>query len=192
VKRISTIVTLVLGLATLAGGASATSLNHRQDQALANRLTLHLTDMPTGWRVESPSKSSGGSCKSIKSVKSSATAKAEADFSMKPDVASSFAGVLSTLAIAKRTYTNVANNARACLLTVPGLKDLSVGAMSFPHFGDQSKAWSIQGTAQGVNLYFDIIVVRIQRAIAFYLFGGIGSGDSQQEVSLVRKATARA
>jgi hypothetical protein len=192
VKRTGFTAMLILGLTTLAGSAAATSLNHRKDQALANRLTLHLTDMPTGWRVEPPSKSSGSSCKAIKSVKSDTTAKADTNFSKKPDLALSVAGVLRTLSISKRAYRNFANNARSCLLTIPGVKGVSVGVMSFPHFGNQSKAWSLQGTIQGVDVYFDIIVVRVQRAIAIYLFGGIGSADSYQEVTLVRKATARA
>ena len=194
-RRIGVTGMLVFALATLAGSATATAttLNHRLDQQLANRLTLHLSDMPTGWRVEPPSKSST-SCKGIKSVKSDSTAKAEADFSMNPDVAYSVAGVLSTLAISKRAYTNFANDLRGCLLSLKlsGAKDITVGAMSFPHFGNQSKAWRLQATIQGINVYFDIILVRVQRAIAIYLFGGIGSGDSSQEVSLVRKATARA
>jgi hypothetical protein len=64
--------------------------------------------------------------------------------------------------------------------------------MSFPDFGDQTKAWNLQGTYQGADVYYDIILVRIGRAEAVYLFAGIGSGDSQQEVRLVRRATARA
>lgn len=195
---ISATLLLMLGLAILAGSAAATSLNHPQDQALANRLTFHLTDMATGWRVEPPSKSSG-SCKAIKSVKSATTAEAETDFSSSPDLASSVVGVLSTHAISKRTYTNIVSNLRSCMVELlaklvlsSNAKNPSIGEMSFPHFGDQSKAWSLQVTIQGVNVYIDIIVVRIQRAIAIYLFGGIGSGDSYQEVKLVRKATARA
>jgi hypothetical protein len=189
VTRISIIATLVLGLAILAGSAAATSLNHRQDQALANRLTLHLTDMPTGWRVE-PSSKSGSRCEVIKLVK--AGAQAETGFSKRPDLVFSKASVFSTVAVSKRTYTDLANNLLGCLLIIPDVTYVSIGSTSFPHFGDQSKAWGLQGKIQGVDLYYDIIVVRIQRAVAIYLFRGIGSGDSIQEVRLVRKATARA
>jgi hypothetical protein len=163
---------LVLGLATLAGSAAATSLNHRLDQALANRLTLHLADMPTGWAVHPPSKSSGSKCSAFKakSLKSATTAKAKTFFSNSPDVAVSAAAVLTTVAIAKRGYTTIADFLPSCLREIPSpIKVVSVGALSFPRFGDQSNAWSLKGTDQGVNIYFNIIIVRIQRAVAFYL-----------------------
>jgi hypothetical protein len=183
---------LVLGLATLAGSAAAMSLNHQLDQALANRLTIHLSDLPTGWQVEPVSKSSGPSCKAIKSVESIETARAETRFSNLPDLAFSRVGALPTVAISKHTYTDFVNNARPCLLTIPNLKSASVEAMPIPRFGDQSKAWSVHVSHRGVDVYLDFILVRIQRADAEYLFAGIGSGDSYQEANLVRKATARA
>jgi hypothetical protein len=104
----------------------------------------------------------------------------------------SAAGVLTTVVKATRAYANVVKNAPSCLLQVPGVKDKSIGSMSFPRLGDQSRAWSLQGKIQGIGVYFDIIVVRIQRALALYLFGGIGSGDTRLEINVVRKATARA
>jgi hypothetical protein len=194
VKRIGVTGMLVLGLATLAGSATATSLNHRLDQALANRLTLHLADMPTGWGVHPPSKSSGSKCSAFKgkSVKSATTAKAKTFFSGGTDLALSVAGVVTTVAIAKRGYAEIADFARSCLHEIPKVKNISVSPMSFPRFGDQSNAWSLKGTDQGVNVYFNIILVRIQRAVAIYIFGGIGGGDPSLEVGLVRKATARA
>jgi len=103
VKRVGVTGMLVLGLATLAGSATATSLNHQLDQKLADRLTIHLTDLPTGWRVEPVSKSSSPPCKAIKSVKSVETARAETKFSNGPDVAGGTVAVLPTVAISKRT-----------------------------------------------------------------------------------------
>ena len=194
VTRIGVIGMLLLALASIAGSALAASADHRQDQALANRLVFRLSDMPTGWRVEPPSKSSGPTCKAIKSVKSIETAKAQTQFS-KGQIAlvGSLAGVLPTVALSKRTYQNIATNAQSCVRSDFHEWDSpSVGVMSFPHVGDQSKAWEIQGKVQGVNLYGDLILVRNRRALALYMFAGVGSGNTALEVRLVRKATARA
>jgi hypothetical protein len=125
-------------------------------------------------------------------VKSSTTAKTESDFSKSPEVIFSVAGVLTTRVKATSSYANLVKYAPECLLQVPGVNDKSIGQMSFPHFGNQSRAWSLQGKIKGINVYFDIIVVRIQRALAIYLFGGVGSGDTYLEINVVRKATARA
>jgi hypothetical protein len=51
---------------------------------------------------------------------------------------------------------------------------------------------TVPGKLKGVIVYFDLILVRIQRAVAIYDFGGGASGHTHLEVNIVRKATARA
>jgi hypothetical protein len=147
------------------------------------------------------SKSSGEpTCKAIKSVKSPTTTKAASLFSKNlfstsPEVIASVAEVLATVVKATRKYANIVKNAPGCLRQVPTfkrVKNKSIGLMSLPHFGNQSRAWSLHGRFQGINIYFDLIIVRIQRALAIYESGGVGSGDIYLEIKLVRKATARA
>jgi Flp pilus assembly protein protease CpaA len=64
--------------------------------------------------------------------------------------------------------------------------------MSFPRVGFQSAAWSATATVSGFGFYIDVVTVRVSRAFVVYLFGGLGSGDVQQEIRLVRRAVARA
>jgi hypothetical protein len=183
---------VALGLLLAGAGLAAAAPESRGlDQALAKRMTLHLSDLPTGWRTE-PLTHSGSTCSAIKSVRSHETARAETRFSETPDLAGSVVAVLPTVAEATRTYENITANAQACLLKLPGLKHPSVGTMSFPRFGDGSRAWSLTGTINGFDVYFDVVLVHLRRALALYEFRGVGSHDARFDVRLVRRATGRA
>jgi len=173
------------------GSAAATTFNRHGDQVLANRLTLHMSDMPTGWRAVPPSTPST-SCKIFESITSLSTAKAETDFSESSGGAFSQVGVLPTLALSKRTYLNVLTNAAGCLLKLSGVDHPRVGELSVPRIGDQSKGWSLQGSVKTLHVHGELVVVRIRRALALYLFAGFGVGDSVAELRLVRQAASRA
>jgi hypothetical protein len=141
----------LLCLAVLTGGLAAKvaygSGPHEQlnpaDQKLAYRLILHLRDLPAGWRVEPPSKSNNECGKLPSKPDMIVTGKARSEFSRgQTDIVGSVAGVTRAAKGAKAAYKYLATGLQRCLLTAMthAGSDASVGAMSFPHIGDQSSA----------------------------------------------------
>jgi hypothetical protein len=189
--------------ALVVGGALASGPNEQlnpADQRLAYRLILHLRDMPAGWRVEPLSKSSND-CGKFTPAKLNVivTGKAHSQFSQgQTDIAGSLAAVTRKTKGAKTAYKYLSTAIATCVVDAlkKGASDASIGAMSFPRFGDQSSAWNAQATVKqngfSVGIYFDAVLVRTGRAVALYFFAGVGSGDTYQEVALVRKAVRRA
>jgi hypothetical protein len=177
-------------VATTAGGAVGAGPSPAADRALAKRITLHLSDLPPGWRTESVPKGSS-TCKATRWFKSSETAKAQTAFTNELAHVASTAAIFPTTAVSKRAFTDYANNLRACALQLQANK-LSIKTISVPRFGDQSKAWSVRASAQGVDLALDIFLARIGRIDALYEFGGVGKKAPLHGAKLVRRATARA
>lgn len=187
----------VIGLLVVAGSALASGASHRLDQRLAERLTLRRADLPSGWQAESKSKPkpSSHSCGSLRSFRRIETGRAATSFgSGSIRLAISGAAVMPTLATATEVFGRAARNVRSCLKRTPNVT--SVAALSFQPFGDQSEAWRMSVKLSRGDIHFDFILVRfdfilvrIRRAVAAYLFTGIGFG---LEVNLVRKATGRA
>lgn len=185
---------LVVG-AAFAGGP-VENLNPR-DQALAYRMTLHLRDMPVGWRTEK-NDSKSAKCATTEPPGYVVTGKADSAFSSGDiDRAATLAGVLRTTAGSKRAYRLLYKGLPGCLFEAMkhGGEHASVGAMSFPRLGHQSVAWQAQAkVTRGsvtVQFYIDTVVVRKARAVAVYLFGGLLPANTAQEIRLVRKAVAR-
>src|SRR5579859_4980872 len=119
---------LALSLAILAGSATAAGPSHPLDQALANRLTIRLADLPSGWEVHPLSKSSRRKCTAFKptSMKAVTTGKAHSSFSDGVDLVLSEAGVVTTTALARFAYGEISSFARSCLREIPAVKGISV------------------------------------------------------------------
>lgn len=193
------VATLVSAAPANTGGKPREKLNKRDGQ-LAARLALRLSDFPAGWRVYTDTNKGGSKCGQPPTPASLiVTGKAKSEFaSGQTNLAFSLVGVAQTVQQSKLTYSVVARFLPACLKTATASvgKNASVGAMSFPRFGDQSAAWETTTTLSknglSVDIYFDAIAIRLRRAVALYLFGGISPANTQQEVSLVRRAFTRA
>jgi hypothetical protein len=170
-----------------------------KDQALARRMTLHLRDMPLGWRAEKLDKSANTKCGSVPTRGFSVTGQADSSFSSgQTSLAVSTVGVFKTTVGSRRAYRLVHDALPKCLpalIKAQGGNDPTTGAMSFPPVGDQSSAWQSQATVKSsglsLTIYLDTILVRKARAFALYIFGGITRPSPAREIVLVRKAVAR-
>jgi hypothetical protein len=67
----------------------------------------------------------------------------------------------------------------------------TVGAMSFPRYGDESQAFAVSFTISGVTADEDVIVVRKGTILVGVYEGALGSPDLDQFQGFVRKALAR-
>jgi hypothetical protein len=181
---------VLLGVVAAAGSAVATTADRAHDRALAKRITIHLSDLPIGWRTDAVTPSSSR-CSAIESLESLETARAETRFSKELDAAGSTVGVFPSTVVAKQVYDRYAGNFRACGAKLP-IGRVSVGALSFPHVGDRSKAWNVRGTVNGVVVHVDVLLVGVGRADAVYEFAGAGRGSPRLDARIVRKAVSRA
>jgi hypothetical protein len=191
------LLTVLCGLG--AGGVQAAGppkqLNP-SDEKTAYRLIVQLRDLPSGWRVEENA-SKSQSCAKLPSSYV-VTGNAASYFSEgQTNYIASVAGVLRTKVGSKGAYTRLSRTLPTCL--VRGAKivgtHISIGAMSFPRVGEKSSAWEVQALVSGDHVstavYLDAVLVRKQRSVGVYLFGGISPANVFQEVALVRRAVAR-
>lgn len=191
---------LAFTVAVLVPGAASGKPPERLNKAdgrLASRLTLRLNDLPAGWHVENLSSGRGGKCATPRTFPKGVvlTGKAQSSFATgQIRLALSFAAVVSTVPGSEATFTLLRQFLPDCLRTAGQHvgKDVTVSAMSFPSVGDQSTALEMQATISGTVIYFDAVIVRVRRAVAAYIFGGIEPAEARQEVALVRRAVERA
>lgn len=67
----------------------------------------------------------------------------------------------------------------------------SVGKMSFPKMGDQSAAYAMTLTTQGVTLGIDIILFRVGPYVGDLFYADLGSPDISTVQSLTSQAIAK-
>jgi len=166
--------------ASVALAGSRVQKPNPRDQALARRMTLHLRDLPSGWRVEKLDKSGNSKCGSVPTRGFSVTGYADSSFSSEQtSLAVSTVGAFGATVASKRAYGLVHDSLSVCLpalLKAKGGNGASTGEMSFPTVGDQSSAWRSQATLKSsglsLTIYLDTILVRKARALALYLTCG--------------------
>jgi hypothetical protein len=64
----------------------------------------------------------------------------------------------------------------------------TVGAMSFPRIGDQSKAYGVTMSVQGVNAGADFVLFRVGSVVGVLEYGEIGQPDPSQLKAFVSEA----
>jgi hypothetical protein len=208
---------LLVGLGTGCGGGSSsnesrsttsqTKINTR-DKAAAQRIVLHLSDFPTGWRAQ-PSKNESDEPKCFKLDVSDLTVTGKAssrDFvNGQVTTATSAAGLYEDEQQAHDAYQRIANEKLAkCIsdwvrtqsTSDAKITDSSFGKLGFPKLGDQSSAYQIAMTleAQGLTptAYVDLVFIRETRALTFLVFLDLFSPfDEQLKEDLARKVASR-
>jgi hypothetical protein len=175
-------------LGTVATAASASPPN------LAAML-LKIGQMPTGWAVYSGSSNGLGCLANVlepKSIKQTARASVEfVDEQNFPAVTER----LATFRIAKTGYKKIVANLTACtrLSGTTGDEKFTgtVGQMSFPHYGDASKAFEASLTVEGMAYGETIVIVRKGNVVMDFEEADIPSVDVSQFQGFVEKAVAK-
>jgi hypothetical protein len=161
---------------------------------------LTVSDLPTGWAVDNSSDSGGGTAPPcVKNLKSKldTTDHAEADFVKGTDVPvfNQQLGDYGTSAEALaryRTSTRILDGCRDFSFTSDGHKFTgSIGQLSFSKLGQNSDAWQIVLSAEGLTLGLDVVLVQKGTELALFLYGDFGTPDMSEFTQLVNKALAR-
>jgi hypothetical protein len=161
-------------------------------------LVLSISDLPTGWTEDnSPNNSSSLSCEPP----------AMHNYITRADVTFDQGGGLPVL-IESLRYYNSATTSSATTSFAIGVAALNacktftttgsgtnysgtLGAMSSPTYGDQSAAYNLNLTVQGLNFNEGFVVVRKGNYIALVILGDIGSLDSATLQGFVTRAVAK-
>ena len=63
--------------------------------------------------------------------------------------------------------------------------------LSFPEVGDDSSAWAINASAEGITLNIDLILGRVGNEMFEFVYEDLDTADISQLQSLVSKGVAR-
>jgi hypothetical protein len=164
-------------------------------------LTVH--DLPTGWSVYTKTSSSSSGTpdclNAITAPSATRVAKAEAEFTGGASGVPYLDEAIDAFPAGKAhdALLNIDNGVTGCKnisvnengTTLTG----SVGAMSFPSFGDESNAYQISLSAGqgGITIGFDIVVVRKGDLLMGILLGDLGSPDVDTLQKIVQTAIAK-
>jgi hypothetical protein len=188
-SKIAVAVVVALSMGTMTSvGASTTNLSNE---------LLSVNQMPTGWSVDNSS-SGGGSgvgCLSKilepKGVKQTSNASVEFDDNGNTPLVSE---KLATFSNAQTAFTKVVATLNSCKRvsgTSGGEKATgSIGQMSFPHYGDESAAYSLSLSAQGTTLGDDLLIVREGKVVMGIQEADLPPVDVSQFQTIVATALA--
>jgi hypothetical protein len=141
-------------------------------------LLLSISDLPTGWTVDNSSNAAGSLSCVPGSLAHGAEADADASFErggglpVLEESIGFFASAPPVFAVAVKAL-----NACKTFTTTGGGRSHrgTLGAMSFPSYGDQSAAYDANLTVQGLNVNEGLVLVRKGGYIALVVLGDVGS-----------------
>ena len=199
------------GERTQSDTTAAETVINDDDQALAEAIVLGLDDFPTGWRAEAPEENEGSieDCGTFDFSDMTVTGRAESD-----EFASGNVSTVSSLALvfeedAGSAFQQVASDDTAeCLRDFIERRvkedppegvtfgEISVGEISFPMVGEQSRAYEvvIEAEADGLspNVYADLVFINVGRSLALlYFIDALTPFDNDMKVELSKKVASR-
>ncbi len=192
------LVVAVAGLMAAAGvqsvvGASAASA---ATPSVKGKL-LKLSDLPAGWNVNNDSGSSLSKSNCLKGIKSvpQGGSYASVSYVYNGNVPLLGEGLATGKGESSR-WAGVNKHLAACksLTITSGSKSYTatVGAMSFPHVGKQSAAYTLSVTVDNVNVGLDLVLFRAGNYVGLVEYGDIGSPDIPTVEGFVNEAIDKA
>ena len=157
-------------------------------------LALTVTDLPTGWSVDSTSETHSDTCYSDPLTKVPSTSYTSVRFTQggTTPVLAQELGVYANPTQAFTAITSTLNDCHAFTETVSGTSASgTLGAMSFPTVGDQSAAYTANIQAEGVTLVQGFVVVRKGPYLTAVALGDIGSLDTTSLQQFVTQALGK-
>jgi hypothetical protein len=160
---------------------------------------LTAADLPTGWSADTSADNGTGTPSCLKTVKTKTKAPV--------DAAASFIRGYGVPALDEnmgyyRDRATASHIIAEAITALDKCKHLSlddgqetvtgsIGAMSFPQVGDQSKAWSAVFTAEGLNLGFDIVIAQKGKELVLIGYGDLGTPSIDELKQLTDLALAK-
>jgi hypothetical protein len=158
-------------------------------------MLLSVNDLPTGWAVDNSPSSGGGisGCQGFEATNSKETSKAQIAFDQSgglPELEESLGGFTSAdVATLYQQGVTALNACKTFSFQDNGQTiQASLGAMSFPQVGAESKAYTMSFSVDGINAAFDIVVARKGTTIVVVGLADIGAPDTGQFQALVNTA----
>lgn len=158
---------------------------------------LTVEDLPTGWSVDSSGSANGaGTPACLRHLKDTMETHEHADvdfvkgsqFPALNQGLGRFAG--SSAAVS--TFTQGAGQLDKCTdisFTSDGVKVAgTIGAMSLPSFGERSRAWQANLSAQGITFVFYILMVQKGAEVQVLVYGDVGTPDVEEFSTLAKTA----
>ena len=145
---------------------------------------ISLSNLPTGWSVDNSSSSSSVSSGCLASLKKPPGKGTKVTVSYANGQLPQLDELLASGPREVAAYNELNHVLARCKHFTASndgqTETFTVGAMSFPQLGDQSAAYQITFSVQGVNAGFDVLLFRTGSIEGVVVYGDIGSPDSSQ------------
>jgi hypothetical protein len=149
---------------------------------------LSVSELPAGWSVDNSDDSGDDSpapgCLDgvSKYLKAEHDVRAEADFTQGGEGFPALSEQIGVFTDASASFTAVTAKANSCTtfdFTSDGTKiHATMGQMSFPTLGDQSSAWSMTASAEGLTLDADIVIGTVGNEMFEFIYEDLGDTDT--------------
>jgi hypothetical protein len=192
-------------LAACSSGTSSSSGSHNPTATAATAIpsvkSLLLTeaDVPAGWTVGAPSSStasdSAPDClKGFESVGGSAGG-VDANFQLGtngPQFGETLRSALGNASDSVTTFTNALGACKNFSFTSGGQKfSGTIAPLTFPHVGNQSSAFTLTISGEGLNLPVQIVAAQTKNVFAVFVYSLFGSSSTSAFHQLVTDAMAK-
>jgi hypothetical protein len=161
---------------------------------------LSISDFPTGWAIDnSPDTNDSSTPSCLATLKTSTAPAKHASVAFQygtsvPKLAQSI-GTYPTSAAASASFGRGSSILDGCTdisitsegKTITG----SIGALSFPSIGDQSKAWSMVFSTDGVTVGFDVVLLQKAAELEEVIIGDLGTPSITGLTTYCAKALAK-
>jgi hypothetical protein len=171
----------------LALGLIATTSAGAVTKAQLHSKALSLSNLPTGWTVDNSNSSNssiGGGClagvKKLPRKKGAVQISVQYEDGQLPQLAELLAAGPGSLA--GYNYLNhILEGCKHFTIFQSGRNvQVTVGAMSFPQYGNATSAYGLTFSVEGVNAGFDFVLFRVGSIVGLMEYGDIGQPDPDQ------------
>ena len=153
---------------------------------------LSISNLPAGWSVNNDSSSGSGDQGCLSAVRNPPKHELKASASFAQGTAPILDEVLGAGSGSKKTYSTlhrVLSSCKTYTATDNGQSEtVHVGAMSFPPVGQQSSAYALTLTVDGINLGGNIVLFKVDGITGAVVYADIGTPDISQTEAFVTEA----
>lgn len=181
-------VALPVSLTMAPGAAGASTPTQKQLKAKV----LSVSNLPAGWSVNNSSSSSSGDQGCLSDVRNPPKHELKATASFAQGTAPILDEVLGAGPGSKATYSRlnrVLSSCKTYTVSDNGQSEtVHIGAMSFPPVGQQSSAFALTLTVEGINLGGNIVLFKADGITGAVVYADIGTPDITQTEAFVTEA----
>jgi hypothetical protein len=156
---------------------------------------LSISNLPAGWSVNNSSSTGSGDQGCLSDVRNPPKHGLKASASFAQGNAPILGEVLGAGPGSKATYSTlnrVLSSCKTYTITDNGQSEtVHIGAMSFPSVGQQSSAYALTLTSDGINLGGNIVLFKVDGITGAVVYANIGTPNITQTEAFVTEAVAK-